>query len=143
MRKFVNMKRILLLAVSILVLSCSTDENNINQYQTPVEVFENKVYNNLVYINGTFERLNSNGDQLPVSITDAVTIFEKTTSIKITSETFETNTITPIAYFKNGSTYGLPLNTQFSIYEDLRIIVKKIEYNTSYGKDKRSERYSY
>ena len=32
---------------------------------------------------------------------------------------------------------------QFQFYESSRIVIKKIEYPTSYGKDKRQERYSY
>jgi len=135
------MKKILLLAVSIFVLSCSSDDTQTNTEPTPQ--VENKIYNNLIFLDATYERINADGNQLPVSVGDAVTIFEKTTNIKITSSTFETNTITPVTYFKNGSTYSLPSLTQFVIYDSPKIIVKKIEYPTSYGKDKRTERYSY
>jgi len=135
------MKKILLLAVSIFVFSCSSDDTQTHTEPTPQ--VENKIYNNLIFLDATYERINADGNQLPVSVGDAVTVFEKTTNIKITSSTFETNTITPVTYFKNGSTYNLPSLTQFIIYDSPKIIVKKIEYPTSYGKDKRTERYSY
>jgi uncharacterized membrane protein len=136
------MKKIILL-LAITLVGCSNPEVQTAPVITLEEVVSDKNYNNLVYLDGTFEKINSNGDNLPVSIGDPVLTFQKTTNIKITQSTFETNTILPVAYFKNGSTYALPSNTQFFIYETSRIIIKKIEYATSYGKDKRSERYSY
>ncbi len=136
------MKKILILAVSIFIFSCSNDDAPNNTDNTIPQV-QDKIYNNLVFLDATYQKLNTNGDQLQVSPGDAVTIFEKTTNIKITSTTFETNTITAVAYFKNGSIYSLPSSTQFEIYESSHIIIKKIEYPTSYGKDKRQERYSY
>jgi hypothetical protein len=136
------MKRIFLI-LAIALVGCSEPDAQTGTSNTPSEVVSDKNYNNMVYLDGTFEKINANGDQLPVNIGDAVLTFEKTTDIKITQSTFETNTIAPTTFFKNGFTYSLPGNTQFTIYESSRIIIKKIEYPTSYGKDKRSERYSY
>lgn len=136
------MRKIILL-LAITLVGCSKPDAQTGTSNTPSEVVSDKIYNNMVYLDGTFERLNANGDNLPVNIGDAVLTFEKTTNIKITSTTFESNLITPVAYFKNGSTYALPASTSYTIYENSRIIVKKIEYSTSYGRDRRSERYSY
>lgn len=134
----------LILILSLFMLGCSKPDVQTNSStNTEQEVFTNKNYNNLVFLDVTYEKVNSEGNQLPVNIGDAVTIFEKTTNIKITASTFETNLIAPIPYFKNGNTYSFAPQTQFSIYENSKIIVKKIEYPTSYGKDKRIERYSY
>jgi hypothetical protein len=133
------MKKLLLItAIAFLLFSCSNDSDSTNE---PTQEVKN--YNNLTFLDATYEKLNVDGNQLPVSVGDAVTIFERTTDIQITSTTFETNTIAPVAYYKSGFTYSLPSLTQFIFYEDSRIIIKKIEYPTSYGKDKRSERYSY
>lgn len=136
------MRKIILL-LAIALVGCSKPDVQTGTSNTPSEVVSDKIYNNMVYIDGTFERLNTNGDNLPVNIGDAVLTFEKTKNIKITSTTFESNLITPVAYFKNGSTYTLPASTSYTIYENSKIIVKKIEYTTSYGRDRRSERYSY
>lgn len=136
------MKRIILL-LAITLVGCSNPEVQTAAVITPEEVVSDKNYNNMVYLDGTFEKINANGDNLPVTIGDPVLTFEKTTNIKITSTTFETNLFAPVAYFKNGSTYSLPASTSYTIYEAQRIIIKKIEYSTSYGKDRRSERYSY
>jgi hypothetical protein len=133
------MKKLLLItAIAFLLFSCSNDSDSTNE---PTQEVKN--YNNLTFLDATYEKLNVDGNQLPVSVGDAVTIFERTTDIQITNTTFETNTIAPVAYYKSGFTYSLPSLTQFIFYEDSRIIIKKIEYPTSYGKDKRSERYSY
>jgi hypothetical protein len=133
------MKKLLLItAVAFLLFSCSNDSDSTTE---PTQEVKN--YNNLTFLDATYEKLNVDGNQLPVSVGDAVTVFERTTDIQITSTTFETNTIAPVAYYKSGFTYSLPSLTQFIFYEDSRIIIKKIEYPTSYGKDKRSERYSY
>jgi len=134
------MKKLLLLLITLLTFSCSSESNESEPTQATQEV---KNYNNLVFLDATYEKLNVDGNQLPVSVGDAVTIFERTTDIQITNETFQTNTIAPVAYFKTGFTYSLPSLTQFIFYENSRIIIKKIEYTTNYGKDKRSERYSY
>jgi hypothetical protein len=134
-------KTILLLAITLV--GCSKPDAQTETSNTPSEVVSDKIYNNLVYLDGTFEKFNINGNNLPVNIGDAVLNFEKTTNIKITNETFETNTIAPIGYFNTYTTYALPGHTQFQFYENPRIIIKKIEYATSYGKDRRSERYSY
>ena len=137
------MKKTLLLFTAIFIASCSSDSVTITE-QTPTQnepQFKN--YNNLVYLDATFDRFNMNGDNLPVTNTDQVTIFEKTTFINITPTTFETNNIQSSAFVKNGYTYSLPNGNQFTIYEDSKIIFKKVEYNTSYGHDKRVERYSY
>ena len=133
------MKKLLLItAIAFLLFSCSNDSDSTNE---PTQEVKN--YNNLTFLDATYEKLNADGNQLPVSVGDAVTIFERTTDIQITNTTFETNTIDPVVYYKTGFTYSLPSLTQFIFYEDSRIIIKKIEYPTSYGKDKRSERYSY
>lgn len=136
------MRKIILL-LAITLVGCSKPDAQTGTSNTPSEVVSDKIYSNMVYLDGTFERLNTNGDNLPINIGDAVLTFEKTTNIKITSATFESNLIAPVVYFKNGSTYALPASTSYTIYENSRIIVKKIEYATSYGKDRRSERYSY
>ena len=133
------MKKLLLItAIAFLLFSCSNDSDSTTE---PTQEVKN--YNNLTFLDATYEKLNVDGNQLPVSVGDAVTVFERTTDIQITNTTFETNTIAPVAYYKSGFTYSLPSLTQFIFYEDSRIIIKKIEYPTSYGKDKRSERYSY
>jgi len=138
------MKKLAILAVSILLISCSKPDAQTNSGSTDSPTtFENKFYTDMVFLDATFEKFNVDGNSLPVSVGDAVTVFDKTLNIKITSTTFETNLITPVAYFKSGSTYSLPSSTQYVIYESSRIIIKKIEYPTSYGKDKRQERYSY
>lgn len=136
------MRKIILL-LAITLVGCSKPNTQIGTSNTHSEVVSDKIYNNLVYLDGTFEKFNIEGNNLPVNIGDAVLNFEKTTNIKITNATFETNTIAPIAYFINGNTYTLPANTSYTIYENSKIIVKKIEYATIYGKDRRSERYSY
>ena len=136
------MRKIILL-LAITLVGCSKPDAQTGTSNIPSEVVSDKIYNNLVYLDGTFEKFNIEGNNLPVNIGDAVLSFEKTTNIKITNATFETNTIAPIAYFTNGNTYSFAPGTQFIIYENSRIIIKKIEYPTSYGKDRRSERYSY
>lgn len=137
------MRKIILL-LGITLVGCSKPDAQIGTNNTTDTVQTlDKIYNNMVYLDGTFERLNTNGDNLPINIGDAVLTFDRTTNIKITSATFESNLIAPVVYFKNGSTYALPASTSYTIYENSRIIVKKIEYATSYGKDRRSERYSY
>jgi PBP1b-binding outer membrane lipoprotein LpoB len=136
------MKKLILLAVTIIFTGCSNDETPQTEPVQHQNQYVNENYNNLVFLDATFERLNSNGQQLPVSNTDAVTIFEKTTFIKVTPTTFETNTIAPASYFRTNDIFNIG-TTQFSVYTAQRIIIKKIEYTTSYGKDRRSERYSY
>ena len=132
------MKKLLLItAITLLFISCSNDETT-NETQTQ----EPQNYE-LTFLDATYQKLNVDGNELPISVGDAVTIFEPTTHITITATTFETNTIAPVGYFKTNTTYSLPEQTQFQFYENSRIIIKRIEYPTSYGKDKRTERYSY
>ena len=130
------MKKLLLLLSAILFISCSNDETTNEQTQ------ETQNYE-LTFLDATYQKLNSEGNELPISVGDAVTIFEPTTHIEITSTTFETNDIAPVGYFKTNTTYSLPGQIQFQFYENSRIVIKRIEYTTSYGKDKRQERYSY
>ena len=135
-------KLILLTLATVFLTSCSNDETPQTEPVQHQNQYVNENYDNLVFLDATFERLNANEQQLPVSNTDAVTIFEKTTFIKVTPTTFETNTIAPASYFRTNDIFNIG-TTQFSVYTAQRIIIKKIEYTTSYGKDKRSERYSY
>ena len=107
------MRKIILL-LGITLVGCSKPDAQIGTGNTPSEVVSDKIYNNMVYLDGTYERLNSEGNQLPVSPGDAVTIFERTTSLKITATTLETNLISPTVYFKSGSTYSLNAQVQFS-----------------------------
>ena len=130
------MKKLLLLLSAILFISCSNDETTNEQTQ------ETQNYE-LTLLDATYQKLNVEGNELPISVGDAVTIFEPTTHIKITATTFETNDIAPVGYFKTNTTYSLPGQIQFQFYENSRIVIKRIEYPTSYGKDKRQERYSY
>ena len=131
------MKKLLFItAIALLFISCSNDETTKdNQPQT--QNYE------LTFLDATYQKLNVDGNELPISIGDPVTIFEPTTHITITATTFETNDIAPVGYFKTNTTYDLPGQTQFQFYENSRIVIKRIEYPTSYGKDKRQERYSY
>lgn len=131
------MKKITLLLLSVLFISCSNDEST-NETQTQ----EPQNYE-LTFLDATYQKLNIDGNELPISVGDPVTIFEPTTYITITATTFETNTIAPVGYFKTNTTYSLPGQAQFQFYENSRIVIKRIEYPTSYGKDKRQERYSY
>ena len=130
------MKKLLLLLSAILFISCSNDETTNEQTQ------ETQNYE-LTFLDATYQKLNSEGNELPISVGDAVTIFDPTTHIIITATTFETNDIAPVGYFKTNTTYSLPGQIQFQFYENSRIVIKRIEYTTSYGKDKRTERYSY
>ena len=130
------MKKLLLLLSAILFISCSNDETTNEQTQ------ETQNYE-LTFLDATYQKLNSEGNELPISVGDAVTIFDTTTHIIITATTFETNDIAPVGYFKTNTTYSLPGQIQFQFYENSRIVIKRIEYTTSYGKDKRQERYSY
>ena len=130
------MKKLLLLLSAILFISCSNDETTNKQTQ------ETQNYE-LTFLDATYQKLNSEGNELPISVGDAVTIFDPTTHIIITATTFETNDIAPVGYFKTNTTYSLPGQIQFQFYENSRIVIKRIEYTTSYGKDKRQERYSY
>ena len=131
------MKKLLLItAIAFLFFSCSNDESTTDQTQ------ETQNYE-LTFLDATYQKLNVDGNELPISVGDAVTIFEPTTHIEITATTFETNDIAPVVYFKTNTTYSLPGQIQFQFYENSRIVIKRIEYTTSYGKDKRTERYSY
>ena len=130
------MKKLLLLLSAILFISCSNDETTNEQTQ------ETQNYE-LTFLDATYQKLNVDGNELPISVGDAVTIFDPTTHIIITATTFETNDIAPVGYFKTNTTYSLPGQIQFQFYENSRIVIKRIEYTTSYGKDKRTERYSY
>lgn len=131
------MKKILFItAIALLLFSCSNDEST-NETQTQTQNYE------LTFLDATYQKLNVDGNELPISVGDAVTIFEPTTHITITATTFETNEIAPVGYFKTNTTYSLPGQIQFQFYENSRIVIKRIEYPTSYGKDKRQERYSY
>lgn len=131
------MKKLLFItAIALLLFSCSNDEITTDN-QTQTQNYE------LTLLDATYQKLNSEGNELPISVGDAVTIFEPTTHITITSTTFETNDIAPVGYFKTNTTYSLPGQIQFQFYENSRIVIKRIEYTTSYGKDKRTERYSY
>ena len=130
------MKKLLLLLSAILFISCSNDESTTDTTQ------ETQNYE-LTFLDATYQKLNSEGNELPISVGDAVTIFDPTTHIIITATTFETNDIAPVVYFKTNTTYSLPGQIQFQFYENSRIVIKRIEYTTSYGKDKRTERYSY
>ena len=131
------MKKLLFItAIALLFISCSNDESTNEPTQ------ETKNYT-LTFLDATYQKLNVDGNELPISVGDAVTIFEPTTHITITATTFETNDIAPVGYFKTNTTYSLPGQIQFQFYENSRIVIKRIEYTTSYGKDKRSERYSY
>ena len=76
------MKRIILL-LAITLVGCSNPEVQTDAVITPEEVVSDKNYNNMVYLDGTFEKINANGDNLPVTIGDPVLTFEKTTNIKI------------------------------------------------------------
>lgn len=131
------MKKLLLItAIAFLFISCSNDESRTDQTQ------ETQNYE-LTFLDATYQKLNVDGNELPISVGDAVTIFEPTTHITITATTFETNYIAPVGYYKTNTTYSLPGQIQFQFYENSRIVMKRIEYPTSYGKDKRQERYSY
>ena len=131
------MKKLLLItAIAFLFISCSNDESTTEPTQ------ETQNYE-LTFLDATYQKLNVEGNELPISVGDAVTIFEPTTHIEITATTFETNDIAPVGYFKTNTTYSLPGQIQFQFYENSRIVIKRIEYPTSYGKDKRTERYSY
>lgn len=131
------MKKLLLItAIALLFISCSNDETTTNN-ETQTKNYE------LTFLDATYQKLNIEGNELPISVGDPVTIFDPTTHITITTTTFETNTIAPVVYFKTNTTYSLPGQTQFQFYENSRIVIKRIEYPTSYGKDKRTERYSY
>ena len=131
------MKKLLFItAIALFFISCSNDESTTNPTQ------ETQNYE-LTFLDAAYLKLNVDGNELPISVGDAVTIFEPTTHIEITATTFETNDIAPVGYFKTNTTYALPGQTQFQFYENSRIVIKKIEYPTSYGKDKRTERYSY
>ena len=130
------MKKLLLItAIAFLFFSCSNDETT-----NPTQETQNY---ELTFLDATYQKLNVDGNELPISVGDAVTIFDPTTHIIITSTTFETNDIAPVVYFKTNTTYSLPGQIQFQFYENSRIVIKRIEYPTSYGKDKRTERYSY
>lgn len=129
-------KLLLIIAIAFLLFSCSNNEATNEQTQ------ETQNYE-LTFLDATYQKLNSEGNELPISVGDAVTIFEPTTHITITATTFETNDIAPVGYFKTNTTYSLPGQIQFQFYENSRIVIKRIEYPTSYGKDKRTERYSY
>lgn len=131
------MKKLLFItAIALLFISCSNDETTTEPTQ------ETQNYE-LTFLDATYQKLNVDGNELPISVGDAVTIFEPTTHITITSTTFETNDIAPVGYFKTNTTYSLHGQIQFQFYENSRIVIKRIEYTTSYGKDKRTERYSY
>ena len=131
------MKKLLFItAIALLFISCSNDGSTTNPTQ------ETQNYE-LTFLDATYQKLNVDGNELPISVGDAVTIFEPTTHIEITTTTFETNDIAPVVYFKTNTTYSLPGQIQFQFYENSRIVIKRIEYPTSYGKDKRQERYSY
>ena len=131
------MKKLLFItAIVLLFISCSNDESTTNPTQ------ETQNYE-LTFLGATYQKLNVDGNELPISVGDPVTIFEPTTHITITTTTFETNNIAPVGYFKTNTTYALPGQIQFQFYENSRIVIKRIEYPTSYGKDKRTERYSY
>ena len=131
------MKKLLFItAIALFFISCSNDEST-NDTTQETQNYE------LTFLDATYQKLNVDGNELPISIGDAVTIFEPTTHITITAATFETNNIAPVGYFKTNSTYSLPGQIQFQFYENSRIVIKRIEYPTSYGTDKRSERYSY
>ena len=131
------MKKLLFItAIALLFISCSKDETT----NEPVQETQNYELN---FLDATYQKLNVDGNELPISVGDPVTIFEPTTHITITATTFETNDIAPVGYFKTNTTYSLPGQTQFQFYENSRIVIKRIEYTTSYGKDKRQERYSY
>ena len=131
------MKKLLLItAIAFLLFSCSNDEAT----SEPTQETQNYT---LTFLDATYQKLNSEGNELPISVGDAVTIFEPTTHITITSTTFETNNIAPVGYYKTNTTYSLPGQIQFQFYENSRIVMKRIEYPTSYGKDKRTERYIY
>jgi len=131
------MKKLLLLLSAILLFSCSNDETTTDNQPQETQNYE------LTFLDATYQKLNSEGYELPISVGDPVTIFEPTTHITITTTTFETNDIAPVGYFKTNTTYSLPGQIQFQFYENSRIVIKRIEYPTSYGKDKRTERYSY
>ena len=131
------MKKLLLLSALLIAFSsCSKDEIT----NEPIQETKNYTLN---FLDATYQKLNVDGNELPISIGDAVTIFEPTTHITITATTFETNDIAPVVYFKTNTTYSLPGQIQFQFYENSRIVIKRIEYPKSYGKDKRTERYSY
>ena len=131
------MKKLLLItAIALLFISCSNDDTTTDN-QTQTQNYE------LTFLDATYQKLNVEGNELPISVGDLVTIFEPTTHITITATTFETNDIAPVGYFKTNTTYDLPGQIQFQFYENSRIVIKRIEYHTSYGKDKRTERYSY
>lgn len=131
------MKKLLFItAIALLLFSCSNDE-------TTTEPTQKTQNYELTFLDATYQKLNVDGNELPISIGDPVTIFEPTTHITITATTFETNDIAPVGYFKTNTTYSLPGQIQFQFYENSRIVIKRIEYPTSYGKDKRTERYSY
>ena len=131
------MKKLLFItAIALFFISCSNDESTTNPTQ------ETQNYE-LTFLDAAYLKLNVDGNELPISVGDAVTIFEPTTHIEITATTFETNDIAPVGYFKTNTTYSLPGQIQFQFYENSRIVIKRIEYPTSYGKDKRTERYSY
>ena len=131
------MKKLLFItAIALLFISCSNNESTTDPTQ------ETQNYE-LTFLGATYQKLNVDGNELPISVGDPVTIFEPTTHITITTTTFETNNIAPVGYFKTNTTYALPGQIQFQFYENSRIVIKRIEYPTSYGKDKRTERYSY
>lgn len=131
------MKKLLFItAIALLLFSCSNDETTTDP-QTQSQSYE------LTFLDATYQKLNVDGNELPISIGDPVTIFEPTIHITITATTLETNDIAPVVYYKTNTTYSLPGHIQFQFYENSRIVIKRIEYPTSYGKDKRTERYSY
>ncbi len=76
------MKKLLLLLSAILFISCSKDETT-NEPTQETQNYE------LTFLDATYQKLNIDGNELPISIGDAVTIFEPTTHITITATTFD------------------------------------------------------
>lgn len=132
------MRKLFLLLVAILAVGCSNDNNSNEQQQQT-----NKNYNNLVYLDGVFERYNRQNDQLPVTQGDDVMIFDFTTDIEITQSYFKTNLTPEQVYSKQGNNYFIPNGIEFIIFENERIIIKNTTTPTDYGHFYRSERYSY
>ncbi|NJN43382.1 MAG: hypothetical protein HC806_00660 [Anaerolineae bacterium] len=106
-------KLTIIIGIILLFISCSTEDMPTEQQTQVNETIQNKEYNNLIFNNASFEKLDTNGNQIPLTTGEPITVFEYTTNIKITQSTFETNNILPVAYFKEGNLYSFAPFTFF------------------------------
>ena len=134
------MKKLLLIITALLFLSCS--DNNEKETEQ-IQQFQELNLNIVALEQVTFYKQNNEGQQLPITIGEPVTVFDETTFIQIKKNVINTNNIIGSDYYKQGNKYSLENNITILFYENTNILLITTKVLTDYGYYERKELYTY